>query len=492
MTGGGDRQVDDPIDAAPAGIESAGLASENDAKRTAPAAAPADPAAGPATDPDPTDPAAPAPAADPAAADPDSEPVAAYPRLRLRTRVPELFDLPWDRPLASWRPDEAHFRIVPVGPSRHLVRFIEAGGVMFALKEEPLEIAHREFEVLRHLEEEGLPAVAAVGLAEAPERNTGILLTEFLAHSLQYRRLLMRFPLGPGGYRDRLLDAMAWLLVDLHRGGVYWGDCSLANTLFRRDGDRIQAYLVDAETSEVHGSLSDGQREYDLEILGENVAFGLADLAVLQGREDGAEDAIAASDGVVERYRALWAEINDTPELRPDDRQAVRKRIRKLNELGFTVDEIEVVPSRPGRVRLKLAVARRGFHARELRKRTGIVALENQARLLLNDIGEYGVWLQWFERRPVDPDVVARRWRNEVYEPALERIRAVIAPGRDIVQAYCDLLEHKWLLSERARKDIGMAAALESYLAAGAPAPEVAEPGARRGTEASGTPTPTT
>ena len=77
---------------------------------------------------------------------------------------------------------------------------------------------------------------------------------------------------------------MALLLVDLHRGGVYWGDCSLANTLFRRDGDRIQAYLVDAETSEVHPSLSDGQRRFDLDILVENVAFGLADLAPYQGR----------------------------------------------------------------------------------------------------------------------------------------------------------------------------------------------------------------
>ena len=76
---------------------------------------------------------------------------------------------------------------------------------------------------------------------------------------------------------------MAFLLVDLHRNGVFWGDCSLANTLFRRDGDRIQAYLVDAETSEVHPALTDGQREYDVEILVENVAFGLADLAAMQG-----------------------------------------------------------------------------------------------------------------------------------------------------------------------------------------------------------------
>ena len=94
----------------------------------------------------------------------------------------------------------------------------------------------------------------------------------------------MRFRAVTPAYRDRLLDAMALLLVDLHRGGVYWGDCSLANTLFRRDGDRIQAYLVDAETSEVHPSLSDGQRRFDLDILVENVAFGLADLAAYQGR----------------------------------------------------------------------------------------------------------------------------------------------------------------------------------------------------------------
>jgi hypothetical protein len=400
-----------------------------------------------------------------------------FPHLRLRTRATALFDLPWDRPLADWASDIARFRKLDVGPSRHLVRFLEADGTLFALKEEPLEIARSEFDVLRHLEEKGLPAVAAVGLAEAPERDSGIVVTEYLAHSLQYRRLLMRFPLGPGGYRDRLLDAMAWLLFDLHRGGVYWGDCSLANTLFRRDGDRIQAYLVDAETSEVHPGLSDGQRDYDLEILTENVAYGLADLAAFQGRDEGTDDAIAAADAVVARYRLLWAELHDTPDLPPGDRQAVRRRIRRLNDLGFSVDEIELAPSGRGpNVRLRLTVARRAFHARELRRQTGIVALENQARLLLNDLREYGAWLQWYERRAIDPTAVAERWRAEVYEPTIARIAAVVGPDRDIVQAYCDLLEHKWLLSERAGRDVGMQAAEESYMASGAPAPEVAGP----------------
>jgi hypothetical protein len=135
-----------------------------------------------------------------------------------------------------------------------------------------------------------------------------------------------------------------------------------------------------------------------------------------------------------------------------------------------------MVPGKGGRVRVKLAVARRGFHSRELRKKSGINALENQARLLLNDLSEYGAWLQWYERRTIEPDVVAERWLREVYEPTTARIETVIGPGRDIVQAYCDLLEHKWLLSERARRDVGIQAALASYIAAGAPAPEVAEP----------------
>ena len=171
----------------------------------------------------------------------------------------------------------------------------------------------------------------------------------------------------------------------------------------------------------------------------------------------------------------LWDELNKTPDLPPGDRQAVRRRIRKLNELGFSVDEIELEPTGRGpNVRLRLTVARRAFHARELRRQTGIVALENQARLLLNDLHEYGAWLQWYERRSIDPAVVAERWRTEVYEPAIERIARVVGPDRDIVQAYCDLLEHKWLLSERAGRDVGMQAALDSYLASGAPAPEVA------------------
>lgn len=401
-----------------------------------------------------------------------------FPRLRLRDPAIALVDLPWEEPLGAWQADRLAFRELPVGPSRHLVRFLVVDGALYALKELPIEVGRREYEVLLHLERAGLPAVIPAGIAETPRRETAILVTEYLAHSLQYRRLLSRLPPGASRHRERLLDAMAFLLVDLHRNGVYWGDCSLANTLFRRDGDRIQAYLVDAETSEIHDQLSDGQREYDVEILVENVAFGLADLAALQGAPD-PDEAIAATERVRDRYRALWAELHDEPVIFAGDRQAIRSRIRRLNDLGYSVDLVLDPTSGDDRVRLRMHVTTRRFHAREIERRTKIRALEGQAQLLLNDLNEYHAWLEWQAGRQIPPDEAADRWLREVYRPTLAKIAGAVGPDRDLVQAYCDVLEEKWYLSESAGFDVGLELAIEAYLHLGAPAPEAV--GAGRG-----------
>ena len=397
--------------------------------------------------------------------------MSAFPRLRLRDPAIGLVELPWEEPLAAWPADQLAFRELPIGPSRHLVRFLAVDGVLYALKELPLGVGRREYDVLLRLEAAGLPAVVPAGIAEAPGGESAILATEYLPHSLQYRRLLMRLPTGPSRHRDRLLDAMAFLLVDLHRNGVFWGDCSLANTLFRRDGDRIQAYLVDAETSEVHASLSDGQREYDAEILVENVAFGLADLAAMQETGD-PDEAIEAAERVRDHYRAVWTELHDEPVLQAWDRQAIRARIRRLNDLGYSVDLALDPTSSDGLVRLRMNVTTRRFHAREMERRTRIRALEGQARLLLNDLNEYHAWLEWQSGQPIDPETAAERWLREVYRPTLARIAETVGRGRDLVQAYCDVLEQKWYLSEAAGFDVGLELATEAYIYLGAPAPE--------------------
>ena len=71
---------------------------------------------------------------------------------------------------------------------------------------------------------------------------------------------------------------MAELLVRLHLAGIFWGDCSLSNTLFRPDAGTMAAYLVDAETVERHRSLSPGQRRYDVDLATDRVGAELLDL----------------------------------------------------------------------------------------------------------------------------------------------------------------------------------------------------------------------
>jgi hypothetical protein len=255
---------------------------------------------------------------------------------------------------------------------------------------------------------------------------------------------------------------MAMLVVDLHRSGVFWGDCSLANTLFARDGQLLQAFLVDAETSEIHPGLSDGQRALDLGILVENVAGDLADLSVRLGADpDAIDDDVAAAESVAARYEQLWEELSREETFGEDERYRVEKRVRRLNDLGFAVDELAFEPATEDRrtLRLKVAVANRRFHATELRRLTGLEAGEGQATVLLNDLRAYQCRLEDQKPGSTPDEVAGYRWLAEVFRPGAAKAVAA-EPDVDRVQAYCDLLEVRWILSERAGHDVGDVAAL--------------------------------
>jgi tRNA A-37 threonylcarbamoyl transferase component Bud32 len=410
------------------------------------------------------------------------------PELRLRRAVPDLVDLPWLTPLASWSPAEVPFRDIPVGPSRHLVRFVHAGGHLWALKELPSWAADREYRALREMEQRGLPAVRPAGLALRPGADDAILITEYLAGCWQYRRLLMRIPMEERKHRQRLFDAVAWLVVDLHRRGVFWGDCSLANILFKRDGQVLQAYLVDAETAQVRSSLSAGQRTSDLDILTDNLGGGMMDLALrLEQPEDVVDQLLEEAVGVRTRYEELWDALHLQPTFSYRDRHETVAQIRRLNDLGFAVEEVRLVqvPGEPGdadrppdQVRLNAVVADRRFHAQELQRLTGLEVGEGQARLLLNDLTSYSL-------RARDSGLpewqVTRNWLVTVYEPTLDLLRRRLPEAPDLVQAYCDLLEVRWLLSEQAGHDVGdgpaLAALVEGMVPPGSAAQmAVAEP----------------
>jgi hypothetical protein len=385
------------------------------------------------------------------------------PEFRLRAPTPGLIGLPWDRPLSEWMVPDVPLRDIAVGPSRHLVKFVEADDQLWAVKDMPPRIAVKEYDVLRRLEEMGLPAVQPAGLVLQPEFDTAILVTRYLEGSWQYRRLFMRLPPDQPRHRARLLDAMAGLLVELHRHGVFWGDCSLANTLFSRDGQLLQAWLVDAETSEIHPSLSRGQRRHDLEILVENVAEGLVDLAERLGRPEEMHDTlIAEAEQVQVRYQTLWEMLHAEPVFGFTDRYRVEGTIRRLNDLGFAVDELSLQPvsTDSSQLRLHVAVGDRRYHAQHLQDLTGLDVGEGQARILLGDLRAYQAQLCREVGHDVDERTAARLWVIEVVNPTEQLAHAAVHHTGTAIQAYCDLLEVRWLLSEEAGRDVGTTAAL--------------------------------
>jgi hypothetical protein len=374
-----------------------------------------------------------------------------------------LLTLPWAEPLSEWQ-DDRMVEIRQRGISRHVVRFVADGGIVYALKEISERLARREYRLLRALNEHRIPAVEPVGIAiKRPDDQDAILVTKFLSYATTYRSVFG----SPRGIQptDGLLDALVELLARLHLTGFFWGDCSLSNTLFRYDAGTLEAYLVDAETSELHeAGLSDGQRQYDVDLAVERVFGELLDLQAGNLLPD-TVDPMHIAEELADRYQHLWHELTKEELLTPgDQRYRIADRLRNLNDLGFDAEEIEIVPTPEGnRLKVRTRVAEQGQHSRRLFLRTGIDAGENQARRLLNDIASYRAWLEQKKGQPVSEVVAANGWLEDVYDPVINAIPDELKGRLAPAELFHEILEHRWYLSEQAGRDIGTSAAARSY-----------------------------
>jgi hypothetical protein len=387
-------------------------------------------------------------------------------RLTARLGHPTFLDLAWEQPLDEWTGGRL---VTPVrGISRHVVRFVAYGGSIYALKELPQPIAEREYRLLLELDERAVPVVEAVGLATdrgdvRGEPLDAVLITKHLDFSLPYRSLFARSTLHD--LWKALLDALAELLVRLHLAGFFWGDCSLSNTLFRRDAGALSATLVDAETGELHPSLSDGQRHHDLAIAELNVAGELLDLEAGGAWSTPVNIADVAED-LVRRYRGLWTELTRTEVLAASDRLAVETRVRRLNDLGFDVEELVLEPTDEGnRVLVRTAVLEPGHHQRRLLALTGLDVQENQARRLLNDVMGHRAWLEDREGVPLTETVGALRWLVDVFEPSIAAVPPELTGKLEPAELFHQILEHRWYTSEARGRDVATDEAVRDYVA---------------------------
>jgi hypothetical protein len=375
---------------------------------------------------------------------------------------PALLDLPWALPLESWPADR--LAALPRGISRHVVRFVRHEGSVLAVKEIHEDLANREYHLLRTLSRLDLPVVEPLGVVTGRvdplgDRLDPCLVTRHLQFSLPYRALFSQSLRADTG--TRLVDALAVLLVRLHLAGFYWGDVSLSNTLFRRDAGAFAAYLVDAETGELHGALSTGQREYDLELAHMNIAGELMDLAA-GGYLDETLDPLQVADVIARRYATLWSELTGPEQFRRGERWRVEARIRRLNELGFDVGELTLTTDIDGTtIAVQPKVVDAGHHSRRLLRLTGLDVGENQARRLLNDLDTYRADTG---RQADDEDLVAHDWLRNCFDPVTRAVPRPLRGKLEPAEIYHEVLEHRWYLSEQRGRDVGLRAAADSYL----------------------------
>ncbi len=384
----------------------------------------------------------------------------------LGEEIAAVTGLPWEEPLENWPEDPSLAE--KRGISRHVVRLVRATDAVdseiYAVKETVSEFANREYRLLRQLAHLKAPSVDPIAVIEGRVDAQGeelpcALATRFLPYSLPYRILLS----GSVSAHDvmNMANALALLLVRLHLLGFWWGDCSLSNTLFRRDAEGFAAYLVDAETGEFQRSLTSGQREHDLDIAHFNVAAELEDLA-LSGVLYPGMDPIRASEAVIRRYRRLWTALKEPQILDPQDRHSVERAMRQLHDLGFAVEEVSVsLDGEHHALQFQPKLVAAGYHQARLRELTGMETEELQAKRLLASFDRY----RGREGTPhTSIEASAERWLKEVFTPITSLVPPTLIGRIEPAQFFHETLEHRWYLSERAGHDVGLEFAAQSYI----------------------------
>ncbi len=175
---------------------------------------------------------------------------------------PELVTLPWDTPLEEW--PEKFVVQLPRGLSRHVVRFVRVGEHICAVKETDELDRPPRVPPAPGPPEDGAAHRRPPGGGHRPQGQAGGVAAQRAGHPAP--ALLAAVPVAvlPRDARGQPAASSSTPSSCCWSGctcpGFFWGDVSLSNVLFRRSAGEFAAYLVDAETGELHERITDGQR----------------------------------------------------------------------------------------------------------------------------------------------------------------------------------------------------------------------------------------
>lgn len=356
-----------------------------------------------------------------------------------------LAPLPWRLPLERWEERKVTLLNVKSGLSRHVVRFVEVDGRRFAVKETSLESAQREYATYVRLRDMELHTLAPVGVVarndgteivetkigrQPQERVAGCLVTELMEKvvpdSFLFRRGFSK------DNRRRIWDAVIRLFVEMHSCGVYWGDASLANMLINFSTEAVpglghrtnlRAVLADVETVEIHRAITDSLRRADVEFFIESMHWTEADLK--------ASGVVRESVITEEDERFLLATYAE--------RYAIEQEMRWF-ELATKIDVDTLL---------------------------GDFDVKGYGKLLLKHINEHKWYLSERRSSEVPLAEAAGDWYREIFQPVCTLFTQYgfidFFPERTAASLYVEIMEHKYLMSERARKDVGLITAAKDY-----------------------------
>ena len=212
---------------------------------------------------------------------------------------------------------------------------------------------------------------------------------------------------------------------------------------------------------EFQKKLSDVQREHDLDIAKFNVAAELEDLRLSGVLFPGMEP-VRASESVIKRYRRIWSALSDSQVLPANDRHAVEKAMRSLQDLGFAVEEVDLqLQGESGTLKFTPKLVAPNYHSQRLKDLMGLEVEELQAKRILASFDRFRS--REISRTP-DKSEAAKRWLTEVFFPVINLVPENLQGRMEDAQFFHEVLEHRWYLGEKAGRDLGLQHATDSYI----------------------------
>ena len=147
---------------------------------------------------------------------------------------------------------------------------------------------------------------------------------------------------------------------------------------------------------------------------------------------------------------------------RVEEMWRIEQRVERLNDLGFDVDELDIVTDFDGdRIVIQPKVVELGHHRRELQALTGLDVEDAQARRLLNDLAAYTAHCDLGRE---DRSVVANRWLTEIYEPVVNLVPRELRGKLEPAEIFHEILVHRWYLSEQRGAEVDLFETARDYI----------------------------